>query len=111
VRSEVQDAVAKGGEKADPAPVAAAKAAARPAPKRKAGLSQKEERRLAELEAAMDQLHARIAQLETALGDPGAFITADAPGHQALRERDAAQAGLEQLELEWLSLEEKRGSD
>ena len=96
---------------ADPAPVAAAKAAARPAPKRKAGLSQKEERRLAELEAAMDQLHARIAQLETALGDPGAFITADAPGHQALRERDAAQAGLEQLELEWLSLEEKRGSD
>jgi ATP-binding cassette subfamily F protein uup len=96
---------------ADPAPVAAAKAAARPAPRRKAGLSQKEERRLAELEAAMDQLHARIAQLETALGDPGAFITADAPGHQALRERDAAQAGLEELELEWLSLEEKRGSD
>jgi len=84
------------------------KAATRSEPKKKAGLSQKEERRLAELEAAMDGLHTRIRDLEAGLGDPAAFITADGPGHQALRDRDAARAELEELELEWLALEEKR---
>jgi len=77
--------------------------------KRKAGLSQKEERRLAELDEAMAALHARIGDLEAAMADPAAFITGDAPGHQALRDRDAAQAGLEELEMQWLELEEKRG--
>ena len=101
---------AERAQEAPPArePAPRARAAARPEPRRKAGLSQKEERRLAELEAAMDVLHARIRDLEAGLGDPAAFITADAPGHQALRDRDAAKAGLEELELEWLALEEKR---
>jgi len=85
-----------------------AKASTRSEPKKKAGLSQKEERRLAELETAMDGLNARILDLESGLGDPAAFITADGPGHQALRDRDAAKAELEALELEWLALEEKR---
>jgi ATP-binding cassette subfamily F protein uup len=87
---------------------AAAKAPSRSGQRPKAGLTQKEERRLAEIDAAMAELHARILALESALGDPGAFITADAPGHQALRDRDAAKAALEELELEWLALEEKR---
>jgi ATP-binding cassette subfamily F protein uup len=76
--------------------------------KKKAGLSQKEERRLAELEAEMEALQARILDLETSLGDPAAFITADAPGHQALKDRDAAKLQLDELEMEWLALEEKR---
>jgi ATP-binding cassette subfamily F protein uup len=84
--------------------------AARPE-RRKAGLSQKEERRLAELEAAMDQAHARVRDLDALLADPGAFISAEAPGHQALRDRSEAQATLEALEVEWLELEEKRSSD
>jgi ATP-binding cassette subfamily F protein uup len=84
-----------------------AKASSRPE-KKKAGLSQKEERRLAELEAEMAALQAGILELETSLGDPAAFITADAPGHQALKDRDAAKARLDELELEWLALEEKR---
>jgi ATP-binding cassette subfamily F protein uup len=75
---------------------------------RKAGLSQKEERRVAELEAAMATLHATIAALDEQLGEPGAFNTADAPGHQALKDREAAKAGLEDLEMEWLELEERR---
>ena len=84
-------------------------AAGRAEPKaRKAGLSQKEERQLAELEAAMAALHARIEALDLALGDPAAFITAEAPGHQALKDRDSAKAGLEELEMSWLELEEKR---
>jgi ATP-binding cassette subfamily F protein uup len=77
--------------------------------RRKPGLTQKEERRLAELEAAMAALQGRIQSLEAALVDPGAFMSADAPGHQALKDRDAAKAQLEALELEWLELEGKRG--
>jgi ATP-binding cassette subfamily F protein uup len=83
-------------------------AAPREAKARKAGLSQKEERRLSELEAAMAVLHDQIAALDEKLGDPGAFITGDAPGHQALKDREAARAELEELEMTWLELEEKR---
>jgi len=89
--------------------------AARVAPKpeatkaKKPGLSQKEERRLAEVEAAMNALHQRLASLDTALADPAAFLTADAPGHRALKDRDAAKAELEALEVAWMELEEKRG--
>ena len=81
---------------------------AREAKARKAGLSQKEERRVAELEGAMAAVQARIAGLDEALGDPGAFITGEAPGHQALKDREAAKGELEELEMEWLELEEKR---
>ncbi len=79
--------------------------AARP---RKAGLSQKEQRRLVEVEQAMADLHGRITELDALLADPATFIRADGPGHQALKDRDASQADLEVLELEWLELEEKR---
>jgi ATP-binding cassette subfamily F protein uup len=97
---------------------AARVAATRPAPggpggrtepaRRKPGLSQKEERRLAEVETAMGGLQERIAALEAVLADPDAFVRADAPGHQALRDREAATSELDALELEWLELEEKR---
>jgi ATP-binding cassette subfamily F protein uup len=101
-------------ETARAAAKAATKSEAKPAPrsegKRKAGLSQKEERRLAELETAMNVLHGRIHELEAVMADPAAFISAEAPGHQALRDRDAAKDDLDTLELEWLELEEKRGA-
>ncbi len=87
--------------------VKAAKAEA-PAKAKKAGLTQKEERRLAAVEHAMVGLHARLEELDAALADPAAFLTAEAPGHQALKDRDAAKAELEELELEWLELEEKK---
>jgi ATP-binding cassette subfamily F protein uup len=89
--------------------------ASRPAPKadsprpRKPGLSQKEQRRLVEVEAALDALHARLAAVDACLADPSAFLTSDGPGHQALRDREAVRAEQEVLELEWLDLEEKRG--
>jgi len=88
----------------------ASKAAARPEGirPRKAGLSQKEERRLVELETAMAELNRRLAELEALLGSPDAFLSAGAPGHQALRDQEAAKTRLETLELEWLELEEKR---
>ncbi|HZU53376.1 MAG TPA: ABC-F family ATP-binding cassette domain-containing protein [Holophagaceae bacterium] len=92
----------------DRPPAAEAKSSAQPKAK-KAGLSQKEQRRLAEVETAMAALHARIEALDAALADPAAFLNADAPGHQALKDRDAAKTQLDTLELEWLELEEKRG--
>jgi ATP-binding cassette subfamily F protein uup len=98
---------------------AAALAPAKPAPARtapridgakprKPGLSQKEQRRLAEVEGALEALHARLASLDSLLADGAAFLRSDSPGHQALKDRESAQADLEPLELEWLELEEKR---
>ena len=90
-------------------------AASRPAAKveppraRKPGLSQKEQRRLAEVEAALEHLHTKQACLDACMADPSAFLKPDSPGHGALRDRDALKADLEILELEWLELEGKRG--
>jgi ATP-binding cassette subfamily F protein uup len=83
-------------------------AKAEPTRARKPGLSQKEQRRLAEVERALEGLHARQTALDGILADPAAFLRPDAPGHQALKDREALKAELEVLELEWLELEEKR---
>ncbi|MBS1766441.1 MAG: ABC-F family ATP-binding cassette domain-containing protein [Acidobacteria bacterium] len=88
-------------------PAAEAKTSAQ-AKSKKPGLSQKEQRRLSEVESAMAALHTRIGTLDALLADPSAFLTTDAPGHQALKDRDAAKAELDGLEMEWLELEEKR---
>jgi ATP-binding cassette subfamily F protein uup len=78
---------------------------------RKAGLSQKEQRRLAEVEHVMAAVHTRLADLDAILSDSSAFLRPDSPGHQTLKERDSSQAELDILELEWLELEEKRSGD
>ena len=77
---------------------------------RKPGLSQKEQRRLAEVEAAMEALHDRIRALDALLADPAAFLQADGPGHRALADQAQARTDLEILEREWIDLEEKRAS-
>jgi len=91
--------------KADPVRPEARAAVARP---RKPGLSQKEQRRLTEIEQGLEILHGRLAALDGILADSSAFLRPESPGHQALKDRDAAQADLEVLELEWLDLEGKR---
>ncbi len=75
---------------------------------KKPGLSQKEQRRVLEIEAAMAVLHARIEEIDLLTADPRAFATAEASGHQALKDRDAAKAELDAWEMAWLELEEKR---
>ncbi len=77
---------------------------------RKPGLSQKEQRRLAEVEAGLAELHTRLAALDGILADPSAFLRADSPGHAALADQTRAKADLESLEMEWLELEDKRSS-
>ncbi len=76
---------------------------------RKPGLSQKEQRRLLEVERCLTELHERLGTLDAELADPSAFLRSDSPGHLALKDRASSQAELEILELEWLALEEKRG--
>lgn len=56
----------------------------------------------------MGALQARITALDELTAAPSAFATAEAPGHQALKDRDIAKGELDGLELEWLELEEKR---
>ena len=75
---------------------------------RKPGLSQKEARRLAEVETLLAELNARIAELDDTLADPTAFLSAEAPGHQAMKDRATAKTRLDELEMDWLELEEKR---
>jgi len=92
-------------ERAEPSRAATRAEGTRP---KKPGLSQKEQRRLTEVEAALDSLHARLAGLDHILADSTAFLRPDSPGHQALKDRETAQVELGALELEWLELEEKR---
>lgn len=75
---------------------------------RKIGLTQKEERRLIELEIAMEASRTTISELEATLGNPTAFMKNNSPGHQAIKDRDTAKINLETLELEWIMLEERR---
>jgi ABC transport system ATP-binding/permease protein len=78
---------------------------------RKPGLSQKEMRRLAEVETELQTRNDQLAALDAILADPSAFVSSQAPGHQALKDRDTLKAQLDELELEWLELEEKRGQE
>jgi len=91
--------------KAEPSRPAARLDGAKP---KKPGLSQKEQRRLFEVELTLQTLHTRLAGLDDTLADSTAFLRPDSPGHQALKDRELTQAELETLELEWLTLEEKR---
>ena len=77
----------------------------------KAGLSQKEQRRLLEVEQALATLHRRMTELDLVMANPSAFLRPESPGHQALQDRASAQTDMEILEMEWLELEEKRTRD
>lgn len=94
---------------AAPARTETAKSSRLEAPKaKKPGLSQKEQRRLSEVEARMEAIHQRIEALDAVQSAPDAFMTAEAPGHAALTEQAQLKAELESLEQEWMDLEEKR---
>jgi ATP-binding cassette subfamily F protein uup len=74
----------------------------------KLGLTQKEERRLMELELEMEDSYTKIQNLEDALNSANAFIKSDSQGYQVIKDRELAKSHLEELELEWIILEEKR---
>lgn len=81
---------------------------AKPKQKRSAKLSYKDQRRLDELPALIEQSNAQIAEMEARLADPE-FYAKDPAGFDAMSKALAAQQGdVEGMEEEWLTLEEKR---
>ena len=93
--------------KAEAAKTAKAIAAAPPS-KPMAKLSYKDQRQLAELEALVEGLPAKIVALETALADPALYSRDPAGFERFSRALAAAQAQLASAEDEWLALEARR---
>ena len=88
------------------------RAAAAPAAKAKpaAKLSYKDEHRQKEINALIPRLQAEIAALEKDLADAGLY-TRDAAAFTKKSARvGAARTHLENIEMEWLEIEEKRES-
>ena len=98
-------AAAQAPARAEPSRPAARSEAVKP---RKPGLSQKEQRRLDEVERTLAELAERLAKLDRVLADPAAFLRPESPGHTALRTRETLLSESGDLELEWLELEGKR---
>ena len=78
----------------------------RPTPKKK--LSYKDERRLTELNDLLPKTQKEISALEARLGDPDLYAKSPAEAAKLGQELDAKRTSLEELEMEWLELEEKR---
>ncbi|MFC3070961.1 ABC-F family ATP-binding cassette domain-containing protein [Phenylobacterium soli] len=89
-----------------PAKAAAPKPAAPPAAATK--LSNKEQRRLAELDGLIHDLPGKIATLEKALADPELYSRDPAAFDRFSRALDVAQGQLAAAEEEWLELEARR---
>ena len=94
--------------KAEATKAAKAVAARAPPPKPAVKLSYKDQRRLAELEALVEALPAKIAALETALADPALYGRDPAGFQRFSRALAAAQGQLASAEEEWLTLEAQR---
>jgi ABC transport system ATP-binding/permease protein len=88
------------------------KGAAPPAAKAKpaAKLSYKDEHRQKEINALIPKLQAEIAELEKDLADAGLYARDPAAFTKKSARAGAARTELENIEMEWLEIEEKRES-
>lgn len=92
---------------------AAQRAADNPAPAavKKAGkLTFKDAHRLKELEGLIDSLPGVIAKHDATLADPGLYSRDPKAFDAAMKAADKARADLENAEMEWLELEEKKAA-
>jgi len=89
---------------------AKSKGTANPAPKAKpaAKLSYKDEHRQKEINALIPKLQAEIAALEKDLADAGLYARDAAAFTKRSARVSAARTELENIEMEWLEIEEKR---
>ncbi|MEL6724362.1 MAG: ABC-F family ATP-binding cassette domain-containing protein [Pseudomonadota bacterium] len=78
------------------------------APKKATKLSFKDQHRLKEVEDAMPRLEREIGDLETRLSDPNLFNDDPDTFHQINTRLETARAELEQAELDWMEIEEKK---
>ncbi|APX25234.1 MAG: elongation factor 3 [Rhodobacteraceae bacterium] len=97
----------KDGKPGKAAQAQAPKGAAKPAPKKPAGLSYTEKHRLEELPALIERLEAEIAKLEELLADPELFTREPVKFRKATEALSQRQEKLAGAEEEWLALEEK----
>ncbi|MEO1303906.1 MAG: ABC-F family ATP-binding cassette domain-containing protein [Pseudomonadota bacterium] len=77
-------------------------------PKKQTKLSFKDQHRLKEVEVAMPQLEAEIGELEGKLADPNLFNDDPDAFHRINTRLETARAELEQAELDWMEIEEKK---
>jgi ATP-binding cassette subfamily F protein uup len=99
-QKEAQKIKADTAPKATPAPVKAA-------PKK---LSYKDQKRLEDLDKLMPQWSAQIKTLEKALEDPTLYSRDPKAFDATMKKLDAVRADLENGEMEWLELEEKKAA-
>ena len=92
--------------KADKKPKAAKPRAAEP--KKQTKLSFKDQHRLKEVETEMPRLEAEIAELEGKLSDPNLFNDNPDEFHRINTRLETARSELEQAELDWMEIEEKK---
>jgi ATP-binding cassette subfamily F protein uup len=71
-------------------------------------LSFKDQHRLKEVEAAMPRLEAEISELENDLSDPNLFNNNPDEFQRINTRLETARAELEQAELDWMEIEEKK---
>ena len=79
-------------------------------PKREAKLSFKDEHRLKEAEKSMAKLGKEIKTLETELTDPNLFSRFPDKFNATTKRLEKAREELEQAELDWMDVEEKRAA-
>ncbi len=77
-------------------------------PKQPTKLSFKDQHRLKEVEEAMPRLETEIRDLEARLSDPNLFNQSPDEFHRINSRLEAARAELEQAELDWMDIEEKK---
>ncbi len=77
-------------------------------PKKATKLSFKDQHRLKEVEAAMPQLESEISELEGKLSDPNLFNDNPEAFQRINTRLEAARGELEQAELDWMEIEEKK---
>ena len=77
-------------------------------PKQPTKLSFKDQHRLKEVEEAMPRLETEIEDLEAQLSDPNLFNDDPDAFHRINSRLEAARAELEQAELDWMDIEEKK---
>ena len=77
-------------------------------PKKQTKLSFKDQHRLKEVEQEMPRLEAEIGDLETQLSDPNLFNADPEAFHKINKRLETARTELEQAELDWMEIEEKK---
>lgn len=77
-------------------------------PKKQTKLSFKDQHRLQEVEKLMPELETEIGELETKLADPNLFNDNPDAFHRINARLETARAELEQAEMDWMDIEEKK---